>query len=193
MQVRPSELAPFMRSDAQARILAVVLLSDHGDLSLSQVAAKSGVPLTTVQREIARLSKGGIVSTRKLGQIRLVSANEHYPLLAPLSQIIAATYGPLQAVTDTFAGLPGMEKLFIFGSWAARISGTPGPFPADIDVLVVGSTSQLDAIERAIDASELVGREVNATVVSPERWEDGTDGFIADIKSKPTLELEVKP
>ncbi len=189
MRTKPSALAPFFRSDAQGKILAAILLSGEREQPLTAVARQAGVPLTTVLREVDRLEAAGIVATRKLGQARLVSPDDAYPLAAPLAQIVAAAYGPLSAVEDAFAGLDGVERMIVFGSWAARAAGAPGRFPGDIDVLVVGHISQLDAIERAIDASGRIGREVNATVVSRERWEAGDDGFIADVKSKPYLEI----
>lgn len=184
-------IAPFIRSDALGRLLSVILVGEREELSLSEVAAGAQVPLTTVQREVDRLAAAGVVETRKLGPARLVRANEEYPLLSPLRQIIAAAFGPIPVIQEAFQGLPGLERLIIFGSWAARINGAQGRFPGDVDVLVVGTGSRLEAIECALDASERVGREVNVTVVRPERWNGVGDGFIADIKSKDHLELEV--
>ena len=189
MRTKPSVLAPFFRSDAQGKILAAILLAGAPEQPLTNVARDAAVPLTTVLREVDRLEKAGVVRTRKLGQARLVSADEAYPLAAPLAQIVAATYGPLPAVEDAFADLEGVEHLIVFGSWAARLAGEPGRFPADVDVLVVGEVSRVDAVERAIDAGQRVGREVNVTVVSPSRWKASDDGFIADVKARPHVEI----
>jgi len=189
MRTKPSALAPFFRSDAQGKILAAILLSSQPEQSLTTVARDAGVPLTTVLREVDRLQAAGVVTTRKLGQARLVAPDDAYPLAAPLTQIVAATYGPLPVVEDAFARLDGVEHVVVFGSWAARAAGAPGRFPGDVDVLVIGRVNQLDAIERGIDAGERIGREVNVTVVTPERWQAGDDGFVADIQSKPYLEI----
>ncbi|MCL2466780.1 MAG: winged helix-turn-helix domain-containing protein [Micrococcales bacterium] len=189
MRSVPPAVAPFFRSDAQGRILAAILL-DGDERPLTDVAAGADTPLTTVQREVGRLETAGVVTSRKVGPARLVKADPAYPLREPLTQIVAATYGPAQAVREAFADLDGVEHLIIFGSWAARICGQPGGFPGDLDVLVVGTASRLAAIDRAITASERIGREVNVTVVVTQRWADASDGFIADIKSKPYLTLE---
>ncbi len=101
MRTKPSVLAPFFRSDAQGKILAAILLAGAPEQPLTNVARDAAVPLTTVLREVDRLEKAGVVRTRKLGQARLVSADEAYPLAAPLAQIVAATYGPLPAVDST--------------------------------------------------------------------------------------------
>ncbi len=184
-------VAPFLRSDNQARILAEILLTDR-EPTLSEIAHATLVPLPTVQREVDRLTQAGITKSRKQGRNRLVSADTTYPLLSPLTQIIAASYGPTPLIQEAFAGLEGLEHLLIFGSWASRLSGVHGPFPGDIDVLLVGAdVSKLDAYRRAESARARIGREVNPTVVSPERWASADDGFIQEIKSQPFVELEV--
>lgn len=188
MRSKPSRTAPFFRSDVQGRILASIMLGAE-DQTLSDLATAVEAPLTTVQREIATLSEAGVVKTRKVGRARVVSMDTSYPLLAPLSEIVAATYGPAPVITDEFRGLDGADKVIIFGSWAARSLGVSGHFPQDIDVLVVGSVSQLEAIERAMNAAEKIGREVNVTTVDPERWSAASDGFVKDVQSKPFLDL----
>lgn len=181
-------LAPFYRSDAQGAILANVLLQPAEE-SLSSVASATGVPLTTVQREVARLAEAGVFITRKQGNTRLVRPDPDYPLLTPLRQIAAATHGPQRAVQEAFAGLDGVESVAIFGSWAARMAGEPGPMPADIDVLIVGGVGQTEANLTAIRASRRIDREVNPIVISPERWQAAADGFIIELQRRPLIVL----
>jgi len=188
MRSPSSRLAPFFRSDAQGAILARVLLQTDEE-SLSSVAATTGVPLTTVQREVARLAEAGVFVTRKQGNTRLVRPDPEYPLLTPLRQIVAATHGPQQVVADKFAALEGVELVAIFGSWAARMAGESGPMPADIDVLIVGDVDQMDADLTAIGASRSIGREVNPIVVSSECWRSAADGFIIELQRRPLVIL----
>jgi DNA-binding transcriptional ArsR family regulator len=184
-------VAPFLRSDNQRRILAEILLADR-ELTLSEVAHATQVPAPTVQREVDRLAEAGIIAARKQGRNRLVSANDSYPLMAPLVQIITATYGTTPVIRDVFSGLVGLDHLIVFGSWASRLSGIHGRFPGDVDVLLVGAdVSHLDAYRRAEAARARIGREVNPPVVSPARWQSADDGFIREIKSQPYVELEV--
>jgi predicted nucleotidyltransferase len=181
-------LAPFYRSDAQGGILARVLLQADEE-SLSSVAASTGVPLTTVQREVERLTDSGVFLTRKQGNTRLVRPNPEYPLLTPLRQIVAATHGPQQVVKEAFTGLDGVELVAIFGSWAARMAGESGPMPADIDVLIVGDVDQTDVDLTAVDASRVIGREVNPVIVDSSLWGSPTNGFIAELRRRPLIVL----
>ncbi|WP_062379601.1 MarR family transcriptional regulator [Demequina pelophila] len=181
-------VAPFLRSDSQARILAETLLRE-GEHTVGEIAARTGIPRPTVSREVARLAAAGILTSRKVGPARLVAANPDYPLAAPLAQIIAATYGPAALVHDAFADLPGLEHLIVFGSWAARLAGQPGRFPGDVDILIVGDVSKMDAYGIADDLGRTIGRPVNVTVMSADRWNGDGDGFVLDIKGNPTMVL----
>lgn len=165
------------------------MLLQADEESLSSVAASVGVPLTTVQREVERLAEAGVFLTRKQGNTRLVRPNPEYPLLSPLRQIAAATHGPQQVVANLFEALEGVELVAIFGSWAARMAGEPGPMPADIDVLVVGDVEEADADMAAVDATHEIGREVNPVVVSSERWQTAADGFIIELRRRPLVIL----
>jgi hypothetical protein len=87
--------------------------------------------------------------------------------------------------------LPGVEAAFIYGSWAARYRGEPGPIPADVDVLVVGSADpdELDGI--AVDAQGRLGRSVNIRRVRSATWNDPdpSDPFLASVRARPIVPL----
>lgn len=180
-------IAPFLRSDSQARILAEVLLRE-GEHTLSEIGNRASVALPTVQREVDRLSAAGIFTTRKVGRNRVVTANTDYPLYDPLAQIVAATYGPGALVQDTLATLDGAKTVVMFGSWAARMAGHGGQFPGDVDVAVIGDVDRVDAYMMADDLTRKVGRPVNVTLLSEERWLREGDGLVRDIKNKPYVE-----
>lgn len=181
-------IAPFFRSDAQGRILACSILGE-AETSLSEIAKAADVPSTTVQREVDRLVEAGVLLTRKRGRVRFVRPDPDYMLLQPLRQIVAATYGPLNVVTEAFAGSAGAERLIVFGSWAARIHGEPGPLPNDIDVLIVGDMDRPDIEARAFDAGEAIGLDVNVTFLSVDEWEKGATSFVATVKSRPMVDM----
>lgn len=180
-------IVPFLRSDSQARILVDVLLR-QGDHTLSEIGDRTSAPLPTVQREVDRLSAAGIFTTRKIGRNRGVSANTDYTLYDPLAQIVAATYGPAALVQDTLSTLDGAKAVVMFGSWAALMKGHSGQFPGDIDVAVVGDVDRVDAYMMADDLTRKIGRPVNGTLLSEDRWLRDDDGLVRDIKNKPYME-----
>lgn len=184
MKVPAPSLAPILRSDAQGRILARVLADPERSYSLSELVAWSKSSMPTVTREVRRAEQAGIVATEKIGPVRLVRAGVNHPLYSSLRRIILATYGPPIVVAEEFADVEGADAVMLFGSWAARYGGEPGPAPNDVDVLVVGSADHDVVDEAAERAQRRIGMPVQATVRTRLQWESGRESFIREIKSR---------
>jgi hypothetical protein len=110
-------------------------------------------------------------------------------LAQPLVQIVEYVYGPRAVVAEEFGQIPGISRLLIFGSWAARHSGSPGPVPHDVDVLVVGSAERGAVYAAADRAQERIGIPVNPVLSSQRRWDADADALILQVKSGPVLDL----
>jgi DNA-binding transcriptional ArsR family regulator len=75
MRSEAPALLPILRSRHLAEILTLLLLHPDTEYSLSELAATLDLPLTTVQREAARLAGAGLIRERRVGRARLVSAD----------------------------------------------------------------------------------------------------------------------
>lgn len=182
-------LAPTFRSRTQGDLLALVLLHPDREWTVSELARELGVALTTVQSEVERLTEGGILATRKVGRARVVRANSASPAVAPLTQLTLVTFGPQTVVADEFASL-GAELVIVFGSWAARYHGEPGPLPADIDVLVVGDVARADVYAAAERVEARLGMPVNPVLREAAAWDDPTgDPLLVEIHARPHVEV----
>lgn len=159
-----------------------LLLHPEEEYGVSDLAARLGVPLSTLHREVVRLDGAGLVASRTLGRNRLVRANPSHPAAPALTQLLEVTFGPRVVIAEEFA-IPGAEKVAIFGSWAARFAGQTGPPPHDIDVLVVGKVDRADLYEAADRAQSRLGMEVNPVVRSMQQWIDAADSLVAQIKA----------
>ncbi|HSZ46573.1 MAG TPA: hypothetical protein VK823_14625 [Streptosporangiaceae bacterium] len=188
MQAPPPALLPLLRSRLQADLLTLVLLAPGREWSLTELAGRTGASVSSAQREMARAQDAGVVSSRRVGNTRLVTAADS-PLTGPLTELLLRSFGPRQVLAEELAGQPGIEEAFLFGSWAARYSGQPGPPPVDIDVLVIGNPDRDDLDEAAQRAGSRLAREVNVTIRSPEWWRDGGDGFHAEVSRRPLIPL----
>lgn len=187
-KTQPPPLMPIFRSQAQGEILTQVMLSDE-QLTISDLARSLNLPFPTVQREVGRLVTAGILDDRRVGRARQLAANTDSPAYRPLRDLIMVAFGPRHVVADEFSRLDGLVELYIFGSWAARYQGEPGPPPQDIDVLVVGDVDRDDAFEAAEKAGRRLGREVNPTVVSAARWATAEQPFLAELRRRPLVTL----
>jgi predicted nucleotidyltransferase len=188
MQAPPPALLPLLRSRLQADLLTLVLLAPGREWSLTELASRTGASVSSAQREMARAQDAGVVSSRRLGNTRLVTAADS-PITGPLTELLLRSFGPRQVITEELAGQPGIEEAFLFGSWAARYAGQPGPPPADIDVLVIGSPDRDGLDDAAQRAGSRLAREVNVTIRSPEWWSHGGDGFHAEVSRRPLIPL----
>ncbi len=86
-----------------------------------------------------------------------------------------------------------MEQAFIYGSWAARYLGEPGPVPQDVDVLAVGTASDDHLYDAARKAERCLNRQVNISGISPRYWEhpDPADSSMRHIRERPYVKLEL--
>ncbi|MFF1609898.1 ArsR family transcriptional regulator [Amycolatopsis sp. NPDC058278] len=185
-----SSLLPLLRSRMQGELLALVLLHPEREYSITELAEACGVTPTAVLREVERLVGGGILEDRRVGRSRLVKARTDTPLYRPLSEVIAVTFGPLPLLAEALSGLAGVREAYIYGSWAARYSGEPGPPPGDVDVLVVGSPDPDALFDLAEGVSRRLGREVNVHRISPASWTaDSTDPFLTSVRERPLVPL----
>jgi hypothetical protein len=108
-----------------------------------------------------------------------------------MREIITYAYGPKAVIEPLLAGLNGLKSAFLYGSWAARLSGLPGPDPKDIDVLLIGAPDRMTVIKVAEQASLKLGREVNFQIQTQASWDSGQDSFTKTVQSKPLVELSV--
>lgn len=95
------------------------------------------------------------------------------------------------AVRNAFEGMDGVDRVVIFGSWAARRLGVPGLPPNDIDVLVVGSPDAFDTMTAAQEVESVARVPVNPVVIPMSQWMVPDDPMVADIKAGPTVEINL--
>ncbi|MDO5629231.1 MAG: winged helix-turn-helix domain-containing protein [Mobilicoccus sp.] len=190
MKTLPPSLTPFVRSDAVGALLAETLGRPDVEVSLAELGRRTGVSAPVVHREVGRLVESGVLRDRVEGRNRLVRADVDHPLFAPMSQIIAATYGPVPTLQAAFEGVEGVEDVVVYGSWAARRLGEPGEFPRDLDVLVIGTTPRRQLAEIAAHVGERLGIPVHITRSSREDWEaSDPSAFVQTVRSRPVVEV----
>lgn len=175
---------PVFRSRVQGEVLAETLLRPTEGITITDLARRVGAPLSTVHDEVSRLVTAGILAERAVGRSRVIRSNTAHPAVAPLAEVVALTFGPPVVVADEFASLPGVERVMLFGSWAARLHGEPGPPPNDVDVLVVGTPSRDEVYAAADRAERRLLRAVNPVLRRSQR---GDDPLVREILAGPHL------
>lgn len=192
MKVGAPPLLPILRSGSQARLLTAILLDPEREFTLNELADAIGVSVSTVTREVQRAEQAGIVITRQLGRAKLARADTTSLLNEPLTDLLLVSFGPAPVAAGELRDVEGIDEAYIFGSWAARYLGEPGPYPRDVDVIVIGEPDR-DVLYVAADRMERrLGRPVQVTTRSREQWDHpNRDSFIQEVQSRPLVALEI--
>lgn len=195
MENNPSWLLPLLRSRVTGALLALLYLHPDRDYSLAEAGKVIGASPKVMSTEADRLVTAGLVRESRRGQARLLRAETEGPVARPLTDLLAATYGPLPVLSDLLSRVAGVEVAYIYGSWAARYLGEPGPVPHDVDVLVVGTADEDDLYDVAREAETRLGREVSISAISTEYWEapNPADSFMRHVRERPLIRLELSP
>lgn len=185
MRTRVPLLAPIFRSENQARLLSELELMGS-ELSIRDLSSTILVPYATVHNEVDKLVDAGILRSRTVGRTRLISANPDSPLTRPLREILAIATGPVVLLRESLKDTEGIESAFIYGSFAARLTGVEGPAPNDIDLMVIGTPAPPEIYDACAEVSDLVKRPVNPTILTSEEFSHDS-GFIDSVRSRPAV------
>jgi DNA-binding transcriptional ArsR family regulator len=188
-----SQLLPLLRSPLLGELLAWIYLHPDEECSVTDLARRFGTSQSTVSREADRLTEAGLIHETRRGNLRLLRADLDGPLARPLTELLTLTYGPAAVLGDLLADVQGIDKAYVYGSWAARYAGEPGPPPRDVDVLVVGDADEDDVFDAARAAEQRLGREVNIHRVPAKSWRaPGRDPFLTSVRSRPLFSIDLR-
>lgn len=125
---------------------------------------RAGLTPRSLQAEVARLERLGIVQRRKEGRQVHYEVNEGNPRWRALRELVREFADPLDVLGSALADVPGIATAFIFGSFAR---GDVRP-DSDIDLFILDDDVDEDRLaRRTLDAGVLLRREVNVVQMTP--------------------------
>ena len=113
MRTSAPALAPIFRSETQLQILGELYVGPDRTWTISALAARIDEPLSTTAREVNRLADAGIITITAQGRNKLVGPNWLLPWAGPLAAWLDRTIGPLYLLSDTLAGIDGLDQAWI--------------------------------------------------------------------------------
>jgi predicted nucleotidyltransferase len=149
-------LIDIVSSRVKAEILRILFGLSRPELHLRELVRQSGLSLGTVQQELQRLTRIGLVSSRKDGNRIYYRANSQHPLCPEIRSLVLKTDGLVGVLEQALQG-DDVALAFVFGSVAR---GEAGP-ESDVDIMVVGSISLRRLTQLLSGLSEKLGREIN--------------------------------
>ena len=178
-------LRDIVSSRSKAEILRLLFGLDRRDYHLRELSRRSGLALRTVQQELARLAKAGLVTARRDGNRVYYQANQQNPVYGDLRSIVLKTAG-LVGVLQGALQIPGIEFAFVFGSVASGKAHAD----SDVDLMIIGTLGLRSVAQVLSGLAERVGRELNPHVMKSEefaRRKHTADHFISSVLDSPRL------
>ena len=181
-------LASILFPEYRRRVLALLLLRPEEALHGREIARRTGLPAGTITRELTRLAEAGLLKREKRGNQQVYSAETGASIFTEVASILRKTSGMADVLVEALAPLaPALRVAFVFGSMAQGRE-TAG---SDIDVMLIGDVGFAQAVEALHPAQSVLGREVNAQVLSAKefRAKARKEPFLVDALAKPKLFL----
>lgn len=172
---------------ARQRVLAVLLLQPQASFHLRELARLAHSHAGTLSRELDKLTQAGLlVRTEQGNQVRY-QADASHPLFGDVASMFRKTHGVVPMLREALAPLePHIQLALVFGS-VARGTETAG---SDIDLLVLGSVGFAELAQALYPLHELLRREVNPVLYSPQEFVERAqagEAFARELLDKPKL------
>jgi DNA-binding transcriptional ArsR family regulator len=168
-------------------ILAAILVQPHKAWYVSELARRMGVPSSSLQRELRDLTEAGILKTHRQGRMVYYQANADSPVFPDLRGLLLKTAGLVDVLAHALKPLAAKLRIvFVYGSIASGSERSD----SDIDLMVVGTAAPAELALPLRRARELLGREINPTVYTPEEFNKkrtAKDHFLTRVLDKPRL------
>lgn len=155
-----------LASPALARLVLHFALHGHEPHHVRGLQRRSGLSMSSLNRELKRLESRGLVERVDEGGRALYRAAEGHPAWKTLRQLVRDFADPAEVVEQAISGIEGIDAAFVFGSFARGDAGEH----SDVDVLIVGDLQSDATLGRnAAEASVLLGRPVEVRAYTRER------------------------
>ncbi len=173
----------------RGKALALLLLQPQRRLHVREIARLTGTVAGTMNKELDRLHRAGLLEKHRVGNQLQFCANPQHPVFAELSALLRKTIGLADVLTLALMPLADRIKVaFVFGS-TAQSTDTAS---SDVDVMVIGEVDFGEAVNLLYEAQTTLQREINPKVFSPSDWQAklaSNSAFLRDVLAKPKLFL----
>lgn len=188
-QQQTQGLLETMFGKTRRSILALLFSHTEESFHLRKVLRLAGVSPGAGQRELKRLSESGVIlRTVKDNQV-LFQANPQCPIFDELKSVITKTVGVVDVLREALAPLAGRILIaLVYGSLARGRAGKE----SDIDLLVIGKVGFEDVVDKVSRTQEILRREINPMVMSPEEFRDRmsrSDHFLDTVLKSPLIQV----
>jgi predicted nucleotidyltransferase len=183
-----SKLSDALFSSAQQPILACLFGRPEQWFHVKELIRLTGLGSASVQREVNRLERGGLIETRRIANLRQVRVFAGSPIFDELRLIVLKTFGVVEILREALSPLaPEIKLAFVYGSVAQGNDHAS----SDVDVMLISETLGYGQITPALESAERqLGRDVQITQYTQEEFLDRkrkNHPFLAEVLRQPKL------
>jgi predicted nucleotidyltransferase len=156
---------------------------------INELARLLSLDAGNLDRKLKELENEGIFASEKQGNLKYFFINKRYPLLEEIKKLYNLKYGIEKKLSDAFASLKGLKEIYIFGSYTKNKLSAE----SDIDILLIGNHSSLQAKRLIAGLSDDLGRELNIvdmTLEELEKRKENKDEFIENIFKNKIIKIK---
>ncbi len=186
-----TDLVDIVSSRVKAQILRLLFGLRHPELHLRELVRQSGLSLGTVQQELRRLTRVGVVTARKDGNRVYYRANSQHPVYGDLCSLVLKTDG-LAGVLHHALQDDQVFQAFVFGSIARGETRAE----SDVDLMVIGPVGLRRLTQLLSGVADRLGREINPHILTPEEFSERKhkrDHFVTSVLNSPKLFVKGTP
>lgn len=188
MDYKTSETFGLFKSKARRALLALFFTNPDQEYFPRQLERLSGVFVGNLQRELIPMEQAGLLTTRRLGKLKLYKLNRQHHLYPELSSLVAKTVGLEEMLRSRLAAIEGIQAACIYGSFA-RNRERAG---SDVDVLILGQVDEKALMDTVRLLEKALQREINYTLYTPDQWRKrkmAKDSFVLEILKQSRIHL----
>ncbi|MDP4732442.1 MAG: transcriptional regulator [Limnohabitans sp.] len=177
-------------TDRKSRIFRWLFGLPERSFHLNELLRLTQLGSASLQQELKQLTAAGLVSTERVGNLKMFQANPNSPVFKDLVSLTRKTVGLPSLLTQALIPLKNkLLKAWIYGSVAQQTdTGT-----SDVDIMLVGHELRLSEVMECLQTLEVeLGRRINPTCYSDQEFTvrlADPDSFVSQVLQKPVVDL----
>ena len=181
-----NSLAELLSSKVKAELFRLLFGLKAERLHLRELERRSGLAVATVQQELRRLSRLGLVEAQPDGNRTYYVAREDHPLYPEIRGLVLKTSGLVDLLRNPLEKEKNIGIAFVFGSFAHSRERAH----SDVDLVVIGGVGLRQLMKLLSGVSEKIGRGINPHVFTPaefRRRKGIGDHFVKSVLAEPRI------
>jgi len=181
------EMLKITKSKTKEKILQYFFSDPNKKYYLRQLERILGLSVGNIRRELLSLEKTGLFQKERMGNQIYYFLNQKGALFNEYKNIVFKTIGVAGKLKQELRKIKGIERAFIFGSFAKNKEDSA----SDVDVMIIGTVDEDVLISKISKLESIFNREINYHLFAKKEWDKKSkeDSFLQGIIEEQRIEL----